>query len=113
MTDLEEGLNKACFTLTCLASHGQRASLPSGKKNERKKKTANLIVACWNVRTMQDSDDRPERRSALVARELARLDIFKRASLPSIESILLKVQLRWAGHVTTMEYVSMQKQSFF
>ncbi|WP_419584748.1 endonuclease/exonuclease/phosphatase family protein, partial [Thiolapillus sp.] len=41
----------------------------------RKKKTANLKVACWNVRTMQDSEDRPQRRSALVARELARLDI--------------------------------------
>ena len=36
---------------------------------ERKKKTANLKVACWNVRTMQDSEDRPQRRSALVARE--------------------------------------------
>ena len=54
---------------------GQRASLPSGKKNERKKKTANLKVACWSIRTMQDSEDRPQRRSALVARELARLDI--------------------------------------
>ena len=34
-------------------------------------------MACWNVRTMQDSEnsDRPHRRSALVARELARLDI--------------------------------------
>ncbi|WP_419609853.1 endonuclease/exonuclease/phosphatase family protein, partial [Thiolapillus sp.] len=58
-----------------MASRGQRASLPSGKKNERKKKTANLKVACWNIRTMQDSEDRPQRRSALVARELARLDI--------------------------------------
>ena len=58
-----------------VASRGQRASLPRGKKNERKKKTANLKVACWNVRTMQGSEDRPQRRSALVARELARLDI--------------------------------------
>ena len=47
----------------------------SSKKNERKKKTANLKVACWNIRSMQDSEDRPQRRSALVARELARLDI--------------------------------------
>ena len=54
---------------------GQRASLPSGKKNERKKKTANLKVACWNVRTVRNSADHPQRRSALVARELARLDI--------------------------------------
>ena len=35
------GLNKACLTLTWLASCGPRASLPGGKKNERKKKTAN------------------------------------------------------------------------
>ena len=58
-----------------MASRGQRASLPSSKKNEREKKTANLELACWNVRTMQDSEDRPQRRSALVVRELPRLDI--------------------------------------
>ena len=70
----EGGPNKACLTLTWLASRGQRASLPSGKKNERKK-TASLKAACWNIHTMQDSEDRSQRRSALVARELARLDI--------------------------------------
>ena len=42
---------------------------------EISKKTASLKVACWNIRTMQDSDDRPQRRSAFVARELVRLDI--------------------------------------
>ena len=47
----------------------------SGKKNKRKKKTANLKVARSNVRSMRDSEDRPQRRSALVARELARLNI--------------------------------------
>ena len=43
-TDLTKcGLNKACFTLTWLATRGQRASLPNGKKNnERQKKTASL-----------------------------------------------------------------------
>ena len=56
------GLKIACLTLTWLASRGLRAFLPSGKKNESKKKTASL-------------KDRPQRRSALVARELARLDI--------------------------------------
>ena len=49
----KDGLNKACLTPTWLASRGQRASLPSGNENERKK-TANLKVACWNIRTMQD-----------------------------------------------------------
>ena len=58
-----------------MASHGQQASLPSGKENERKKKTANLKVPFWNVHTIKDSEDRPQPRSALVARELDRLDI--------------------------------------
>ena len=52
----KDGLNKACLTPTWLVSRGQRVSLPSGKKNESKKKTANLKVACWNVRTMQESE---------------------------------------------------------
>ena len=69
------GLSKVCLSPTWCASRGQRASLPNGKKNERKKKTANLKGACWNIRTMQDSEDRPQRRPSLVARELARLDI--------------------------------------
>ena len=54
----EGGLNKACLTLIWLARRSQRASLSSSKKNERKKKTLNLKVACWNIRTMQDSEDR-------------------------------------------------------
>ena len=84
-TDPEKGgLNKACATPTWLASRGQRASLPSGKKNERKKKKASFKVACWNVRTTQDSEDRPQRRSALVAMELARLDIDTAAALSEV-----------------------------
>ena len=63
------------LSLTWSASHNQRASLPSGEKNERKRKTASLKVAYWNTRTMQDPEDRPQRHLVLLARELARLDL--------------------------------------
>ena len=39
-------------------------------------------------------------------------EVLKRASLPSIESIFLQVQLRWAGHVTRMEDECMPKAVF-
>ena len=72
----EVGIHRTCFTLTLLASRGQRASPPSGKKNnERKQKTASLKVAWWNIGIMKKFEDCPQRRSTLVARELARLDI--------------------------------------
>ena len=40
-------------------------------------------------------------------------EVLKRASLPSTESILLQVQLLWAGHVTGIEEVRMPKAFFF
>ena len=40
-------------------------------------------------------------------------EVLKRASLPSIESILLQVQLRRVGHVTRMEDLRMPKAVFF
>ena len=40
-------------------------------------------------------------------------DVLKRASLPSIESILLQVLLHWAGHVTRIEDVCVPKTVFF
>ena len=40
-------------------------------------------------------------------------EVLKSASLPSIESILFQVQLRWAGHVTRMEGVRLHGAVFF
>ena len=40
-------------------------------------------------------------------------EVFKTASLPNIESILLQVHLVWAGHVTRMEDMCMPKAVFF
>ena len=45
--------------------------------------------------------------------QVSNKEALKRASLPSIESILLQMHLRWAGHVTRMEDVHMPKAVFF
>ena len=39
--------------------------------------------------------------------------VFKKVSLPTIESILLQVQLRWAGHVSRVEDTRISKAVFF
>ena len=56
---------------------GNRACLGihlSGRNN-KKNKTKPLNFGAWNVRTLQDRVDRPERRTALVARLLGRYQI--------------------------------------
>ena len=40
-------------------------------------------------------------------------EVLKRASLSSLESILLQVLLRWADHITRMKDVRMPKAVFF
>ena len=48
-----------------------------GQKSDirKDKVTQNLKLATWNVRTLGDTSSRPERSTALVARELKRYDI--------------------------------------
>ena len=41
------------------------------------------------------------------------VEVFKRNSLPSLESILLQVQVRWAGHITGMKDVRKSDAVFF
>ncbi len=82
----EEGARKgapniACLTLSWPADRGWRESHESGRKtrNMKKPKSNSLILGAWNVRTLLDNPraNRPERRTALIARELHRykLDI--------------------------------------
>ena len=61
--------------LAAVNGHLLQAVRKQPNQQTKKKKTASLKVACWNIRTMQDSGDRPQRRSAFVAGKLARLDI--------------------------------------
>ncbi|KAI8798799.1 craniofacial development protein 2 [Biomphalaria glabrata] len=59
-----------------------------------------LKVACWNVRTLQDSNENecPQRKSALVALGLARLDV----DIAALSEVRLASQgsltERWAGY---------------
>ena len=48
------GLNKACVTPTWLASRGQRASLPSSKKRNERKKAAIFKVVWWSIRDLHN-----------------------------------------------------------
>ena len=47
------------------------------------------------------------------ARPRANEEVLNKASLPSVESILLQVQLRWVCHVSRMEDICMPKAVFF
>ena len=59
-----------------LVNRDQRGPLYSGR-NTKKKKIIPLRIGAWNVRTVMDSagSDRPQRRTALVGRELGRYGI--------------------------------------
>ncbi|KAI8501811.1 hypothetical protein Bbelb_202230 [Branchiostoma belcheri] len=78
----EEGARKgalkiACFTSPWPVRRGRRGSQQSGKHSRKKTLVRALTIGTWNVRTLMDSAkaERPERRTALVARELDRYNI--------------------------------------
>ena len=57
--------------------HAARPHLPSTVENQLGRRRQLLTIAQWNVRTLLDREgaDRPERRTALVAMELAKYNI--------------------------------------
>ena len=57
-----------------MAHHGQLVIHSCGR-NINSKQQCRLKLAAWNVRTLLDAPGRPERRSAILARKLARYDI--------------------------------------
>ncbi len=69
------GLNPACLIQPSWLTAANRTSPLYAVRNIEVK--TSMKHACWNVRTMMDSDTnkRPQRWSALVARELSRFDI--------------------------------------
>ncbi|KAL0195131.1 hypothetical protein M9458_008703, partial [Cirrhinus mrigala] len=99
------------------ATKSTGATKPTGifpcGQNTRKKNgptptvtTTGLNVACWNIRTMLDTADsgRPERRSALIAHELRRLNIdiaaLSEVRLPdegSLQELGAGYTLYWSG----------------
>ena len=62
------------FVVACVSAFtGEGYHTATVRKNKEDSKPQS--VTCRTIRTMQDSEDRPQRRSAIVARELARLDV--------------------------------------
>jgi len=49
----------------------------NNKRNKSKRKTIGVYMSCWNVRTLVDSAGGPERRTAIVAKELGRYNAKK------------------------------------
>ena len=86
LTSLEEKARKGALKIVCFISprpayRSWQGSHSSGRitktSNNKKGKTRALILGTWNVRTLQDNpkSERPERRTALVARELGRYNV--------------------------------------
>ena len=76
-----KGLEKVPYTIACFKPPGWltviSGILLSGRNTKKKARVIPLRIGAWNVRTLMDSagSDRPQRRMALVGRELGRYDI--------------------------------------
>ena len=76
-----EGTIKGVPKIAWLITPGQHAAadgiLICGRNTKKEKKVTPITIGAWNVRTLLDrsGNNRPERRTALVARELARYNL--------------------------------------
>ena len=86
LTSLEEKARKGALKIVCFISpwpayRSWQGSHSCGRiiktSKNKKGKTRALILGTWNVRTLQDNQksERPERRTALVARGLGRYNV--------------------------------------
>ena len=102
-----DALKIACFILPCPAYRGGRGSHLCGLNIKMKTKMTSLTIGTWNVRMLMDSTkaDSPERRTALVGRELDRYNIhiaglseIKFANEGQLTEVKAGYTFFWNGH---------------
>ena len=75
----EEGARKGALKIVCFTIPDEQPRLVGIPylRTKHKENVKQLLIGSWNVRTLMDNlkADRPERRTALVARELARYHV--------------------------------------
>uniref|UniRef100_A0A8C5LPA2 Endonuclease/exonuclease/phosphatase domain-containing protein n=1 Tax=Leptobrachium leishanense TaxID=445787 RepID=A0A8C5LPA2_9ANUR len=75
----EEGARKGALNIACSLHPGRLTAVGGTQLCGRKSKTNSITIkfATWNIRTLLDRDtaNRPQRRTALIAHELARYNI--------------------------------------
>ncbi|XP_063585355.1 uncharacterized protein LOC134762738 [Penaeus indicus] len=104
------GLYKACFTSILPACRGWLDIHLCGRKRHRSRK---IYFGAWNVRTLMDADQRPERMTAIVGHELARYNIAiaalsetRRADTGSVREMGVGYTFFWSGKMETEPRVS-------
>ena len=117
--DLDNGLSKASSSFWKTVKESMAEALaPTLHKDPdiQNHRHSHPPVQCRDLGYLSEAGNQCCLRSILGIKWQDRVlneEVLKRASLPSIESILLQVQLRWAGHITRMEDIRMPKAVFF
>ncbi|XP_063586262.1 uncharacterized protein LOC134763626 [Penaeus indicus] len=104
------GLYKACFTSILPACRGWLDIHLCGRKRHKSRK---IYFGAWNVRTLMDADQRPERMTAIVGHGLARYNIAiaalsetRRADTGSVREMGVGYTFFWSGKMETEPRVS-------